>query len=215
MYIESMVKYRKRKSDNEFLDNSSQQGGNMEQRKKILDATLRVFNRKGLKFTMDDIAAELSMSKKTIYTVFHNKETLFFQMVDYCFDSIKDGEQAILTDTSLKTVDKIRKILGVLPEGYKDIDFRNLYQLKDKYPKIYHKVEERLETGWENTIALFQQAMEEGEIRPVNIIVIKTMLEATIEQFFQRDVLITNGISYGDALQETVDIIVDGIVSKE
>lgn len=187
----------------------------MEQRKKILDATLRVFNRKGLKFTMDDIAAELSMSKKTIYTVFHNKETLFFQMVDYCFDSIKEGEQAILTDTSLKTVDKIRKILGVLPEGYKDIDFRNLYQLKDKYPKIYHKVEERLETGWEKTIALFQQAMEEGEIRPVNIIVIKTMLEATIEQFFQRDVLITNGISYGDALQETVDIIVDGIVSKE
>ena len=187
----------------------------MEQRKKILDATLRLFNRKGLKFTMDDIAAELSMSKKTIYTVFHNKETLFFQMVDYCFDSIKEGEQAILTDTSLKTVDKIRKILGVLPEGYKDIDFRNLYQLKDKYPKIYHKVEERLETGWENTIALFQQAMEEGEIRPVNIIVIKTMLEATIEQFFQRDVLITNGISYGDALQETVDIIVDGIVSKE
>lgn len=215
MYVESMVKYRKRKNDNEFLDNSSQQGGNMEQRKKILDATLRVFNRKGLKFTMDDIAAELSMSKKTIYTVFHNKETLFFQMVDYCFDSIKEGEQAILTDTSLKTVDKIRKILGVLPEGYKDIDFRNLYQLKDKYPKIYHKVEERLETGWENTIALFQQAMEEGEIRPVNIIVIKTMLEATIEQFFQRDVLITNSISYGDALQETVDIIVDGIVSKE
>lgn len=215
MYKESMVKYRKRKNDNEFLDNSSQQGGNMEQRKKILDATLRVFNRKGLKFTMDDIAAELSMSKKTIYTVFHNKETLFFQMVDYCFDSIKEGEQAILTDTSLKTVDKIRKILGVLPEGYKDIDFRNLYQLKDKYPKIYHKVEERLETGWENTIALFQQAMEEGEIRPVNIIVIKTMLEATIEQFFQRDVLITNGISYGDALQETVDIIVNGIVSKE
>lgn len=215
MYKESMVKYRKRKNDNEFLDNSSQQGGNMEQRKKILDATLRVFNRKGLKFTMDDIAAELSMSKKTIYTVFHNKETLFFQMVDYCFDSIKEGEQAILTDTSLKTVDKIRKILGVLPEGYKDIDFRNLYQLKDKYPKIYHKVEERLETGWENTIALFQQAMEEGEIRPVNIIVIKTMLEATIEQFFQRDVLITNGISYGDALQETVDIIVNGIVNKE
>lgn len=186
----------------------------MEQREKILDATIRVFNRKGLKFTMDDIAAELSMSKKTIYTVFHNKETLFFQMVDYCFDSIKEGEQAILTDTSLKTVDKIRKILGVLPEGYKDIDFRNLYQLKDKYPKIYHKVEERLETRWENTIALFQQAMEEGEIRPVNIIVIKTMLEATIEQFFQRDVLITNGISYGDALQETVDIIVDGIVSR-
>lgn len=187
----------------------------MEQRKKILDATIRVFNRKGLKFTMDDIAGELSMSKKTIYTVFRDKENLFFQMVDYCFDNIKESEQAILNDTSLKTEDKIRKILGVLPEGYKDIDFRNLYQLKDKYPKIYHKVEERLETGWENTIALIHQGMEEGAIRPVNIIVIKTMLEATIEQFFQRDVLITNGISYGDALQEVVDILVDGIAIRK
>ena len=38
--------------------------------KNILDATLRVFDRKGLKFTMDDLAKELSISKKTIYTVY-------------------------------------------------------------------------------------------------------------------------------------------------
>ena len=37
--------------------------------KNILDATLRVFDQKGLKFTMDDLAKELSISKKTIYTV--------------------------------------------------------------------------------------------------------------------------------------------------
>ena len=40
---------------------------------RILEATLRVFNRKGLKFTMDDIASELSMSKKTIYTPAHRR----------------------------------------------------------------------------------------------------------------------------------------------
>ena len=36
----------------------------MEQREKILDATIRVFNRKGLKFTMDDIAARFCKRKK-------------------------------------------------------------------------------------------------------------------------------------------------------
>ena len=55
-----------------------------ENKEKILEATMKVFNRKGLKFTMDDIAAELSMSKKTIYRVFRDKETMFYQMVDYC-----------------------------------------------------------------------------------------------------------------------------------
>jgi hypothetical protein len=132
-------------------------------------------------------------------------------MVDYCFDSIKESEQEVISDTSLDTVGKIRAILGVLPEGYKDIDFRQLYLLKDKYPKIYKKVEQRLETGWETTIALIQQGIHEGTVRPIQIPILKTMMEATLEQFFQRDILITNQISYNEALEEVVNILVDGI----
>ena len=168
----------------------------MELRETILEGTIQAFNKKGLKFTMDDIAALLGISKKTIYTVFQDKNTLVSEMVDYCFDSIKESEQKVLSDTSLDTVGKIRAILGVLPEGYKDIDFRQLYLLKDKYPKIYKKVEQRLETGWETTI---------------QIPILKTMMEATLEQFFQRDILITNQISYNEALEEVVNILVDGI----
>lgn len=184
-------------------------------REKILDATIRVFNRKGLKFTMDDVASELSMSKKTIYTVFRDKESMFFEMVDYCFDSIKESEQKVLNDDSLDTVGKVRAILCVLPESYQDIDFRQLYSLKDKYPKIYAKVEERLETGWETTIGLLEQGIAEGKIRKIQIPILKTMMEATLEQFFQRDVLLQNQISYNDALNEVVTILVEGILIHE
>ena len=131
--------------------------------------------------------------------------------MDYCFDSIKESEQEVISDTSLDTVGKIRAVLGVLPESYKDIDFRQLYLLKDKYPKIYKKVEQRLETGWETTIALIQQGIHEGTVRPIQIPILKTMMEATLEQFFQRDILITNQISYNEALEEVVNILVDGI----
>ncbi|MFP9035900.1 TetR/AcrR family transcriptional regulator, partial [Enterococcus faecalis] len=75
-------------------------------------------------------------------------------------------------------------------------------------------VEERLETGWEGTIALIQQGMEEGVIRPVKIPIVKMMFEAALEQFFRRDILIQNKISYVDALQEVVDILVDGMVER-
>ncbi len=180
-------------------------------KERILEATIKVFNKKGLKFTMDDIATELSISKKTIYKVFKDKETMFYDMVDYCFDAIKESEAAVVEDTTISTVEKVRRILSVLPEGYKSIDFRQLYELKAKYPKTYLRVEERLESGWENTIALIQQGIEEGEIRPVNISILKTMIEATLERFFQRDVLIVNEITYADALEELVNIIVDGI----
>jgi AcrR family transcriptional regulator len=164
---------------------------------------------------MDDIAKELSISKKTIYTVFRDKETLFLDMVDYCFDRIKESEAAVWEDESLSTTEKIRKILGVMPESYADLDFRQLYSLKDKYPKIYHRLEERLESGWENTIALINQGIKEQVIRPVNVCLVKLMLEASIEQFFSRDILMQSGISYVEALDEVVGVIVDGIAVRE
>lgn len=178
---------------------------------KVLDATLRVFNEKGLKFTMDDIAAEVSMSKKTIYVLFEDKQSMFMEMVDYCFDGIKEAERRVLESEGLDTVEKIRAVLSVLPDGYKDVNFSLLFELRDKYPEIYKQVENRLETGWESTIALLEQGMKEGVIRPINVALFKTVFEATIEQFFTRDVLVRNQISYAYALKEVVDILVDGI----
>ena len=183
-------------------------------KERILEATIKVFNKKGLKFTMDDIAKELSMSKKTIYTVFRDKEALFLEMVDYCFDKIKASEAEILGNDSLTTVEKLTQVLGVMPEGYRDIDFRQLCSLKEKYPTTYRRVEERLETGWEAILDLIHTGIEEGSIRPVNVVILKTMMEATLEQFFQRDVLVENEISYNDALDEVVRILVEGILIK-
>jgi AcrR family transcriptional regulator len=164
---------------------------------------------------MDDIASLLGMSKKTIYTVFKDKESLFLAMVDCIFDSIKESEAQLMADESLSTKEKIRKILGVMPESYMDIDFRQLYMLRDKYPSTYKRVEERLESGWENTIALIEQGMEEGIIRKVKIPIVKMMLEAALEHFFARDILIQNNMTYVEGLNEVVDILMDGIVCKQ
>ena len=48
----------------------------------------------------------------------------------------------------------------------------------------------------------------------MKIPVLKTMMEATLEQFFQRDILIQSGISYQEALNEVVAILMDGITVK-
>ena len=186
----------------------------MELRQTILEGTIKAFNEKGLKFTMDDIAYLLSISKKTIYTVFKSKDELLLAMVDYVFDSIKESERAVVENTDMTTLEKIRAILGVLPDGYRELDLRQLYLLKDKYPNIYAQVEKRLETGWEATISLLEKGMEEGVVRPIKIPIFKMMMEAALEQFFQRDILVRNKISYADGLSEVVDILIDGIIAK-
>jgi AcrR family transcriptional regulator len=185
-----------------------------ELRQKIFEGTIVVFNQKGLKFTMDDVAKELGISKKTIYKVFPDKEKMFLLMVDYLFDGIKNAEDEVMHDKNLTTIEKIRKILGVMPESYRNIDLRKLYQLKERFPNTDRRVEERLETGWENTIALIEKGIKEGVIRPLPICLVKMMLEASLEQFFQRDILIVNNLSYGEALDHVVDILVNGIAVR-
>ena len=187
----------------------------MDNKEKILQATIQAFNQKGLKFTMDDIASILAMSKKTIYTIFKDKNTLFMEMVDYLFDTIKESESKIIEDDTLSTIEKIRRILAVMPASYKDIDLRQLYMLKDKFPEIYRHVEERLENGWETTIKLLEQGIEEGVIRPVNLLMFKMMMDASIEEFFQRDILMRAGMTYTQGLDEIVGILLDGVAVKE
>lgn len=182
-----------------------------EQKERILKGTIQAFNEKGLKFTMDDLARILGMSKKTIYVEFTDKNSLFLAMVDYLFDGIKESEEEIINNTDIDIVDKITTMLGVLPESYKDIDLRQLYMLKYKYPVIYKRVEERFENGWQQTIELLKEAMEEGKVRKVNVDIFKMMMEAALEQFFQRDILIYNSLSYEEGLKEVVGILMNGI----
>ncbi len=186
----------------------------MELKNAILNSTLTAFNEKGLKFTMDDIARTTGISKKTIYTVFEDKEALFLSMVDFLFDGIKEEEQKILERDDWDTLTKLRKVLSVMPEGYRDLDFTQLFVLKEKYPTIYRQVESRLENGWEGTIGLLEQGLKEGVIRNVHIPLVKLVMESDLEQLFARDMLQQNRLTYADALEEVVSVLIEGIAAR-
>lgn len=185
-----------------------------ETQKKILETVIVEYKAKGLKFTMDDIAKELHMSKKTIYKIYHDKEEMLDSMVDYVFNSIKESEHAILNDDDLTTAQKVSKILIALPDSYQNVDFRLMFQLKDKYPRVYVKINERLESDWEETIALIEQGIEEGSIRPISIPTLKVIFEATIEKFLSSDILIKYNMEYQSALNNMIDILMNGIKTE-
>ncbi len=183
----------------------------MELSQRILDATIEEFNEKNMKFTMDDIAKRLGISKKTLYTVFKDKETLFFEMVNYCFDEIYHTKEELIRTQEMDIVDKLRSVMVALPKRLQGLDFRQIYLLKDKYPKIYKKIEEKLESGWEPIEELFNQAVSEGKVRNANFAVVKAMVEASIEHFIGNPILIENNISYQESLSEMIAIVIDGI----
>ncbi len=181
---------------------------------KILEGALNVFKQKGPKFTMDDIAAEMKMSKKTIYTVFKDKHELMCEMVDYAFDLIKEAEDKIYNDENLSTIEKLRAILAVLPENNYNYDFTAMQAIADKYPKAYEKLTNRLDNGWEKTFDLLKQGMNEGVIVNVDLGMFKLIYEAGVEKLIMSDYLDNTKIEYADALNQIVDILVDGIIKK-
>ena len=56
-----------------------------------------------------------------------------------------------------------------------------------------------------------EQGMNEGVIRHVNLTVFKMMMEASLEQFFQRDILVRADMTYAQGLNEVVSILLNGI----
>ena len=181
---------------------------------RILDGALGVFKSKGIKFTMDDLATGLGMSKKTIYAVFPDKGTLLYEMVEHSFDLIKESEDAVLNDPGLNIVEKLRKILCAMPDSYVGVDFSQLYVLKGKYPKAYNRMQERLESGWESTFAVMDDGVASGAFRRVDKRIFQLTSESAIERFLMGDDLQKCGIAYADALEELVKIMVDGLVIR-
>ena len=90
---------------------------------RIYEATIEEFREKGFKFTMDDMARRLGVSKKTIYQVVRDKESLFFDTATYIYEQIKRSEQAVMDDDRLTTVEKIKAILIAMPDSYSELDW--------------------------------------------------------------------------------------------
>ncbi len=183
-------------------------------RQSIMDSVINQFNLKGMKFTMDDISKELHISKKTIYKEFNDKDELFLATVDYGFSAIKRKEAEVLADDSLGLVDKIARLIVCLPDSYRNIDFRRVYQLREKYPDVYAQVAKRIESDWEETEKLLSKAMDEGLIKKVPIPILKLTIEGAIEKFLSSDELSRTEVSYEDSLNDMIDIIINGIRIK-
>ena len=178
---------------------------------KIVEGGVKLFKDHGLKFTMDELANEIKMSKKTIYVMFRDKEALLYYMADYFFDDVQKEEEKILADDSLGTVEKFRGILGALPDIYSNYDFTKVFRFKDKYKRVYDHVSERLESGWDITFQVLDQGIKEGVFRDINHTVFKMAYSSSVERFLTSPELSENKISYADALNELVDIMVFGV----
>lgn len=180
-------------------------------RDKIINATVEEFKQNGLKFTMNDLAKRLGISKKTIYTVFESKQAVLVAVADRYAADLNSMQEELEADVSLNVVQKLEKLLCALPERYYNIGLSRIYELAEKYPKPYRHLMRSVNNGWKQAEEYLKTGMEEGLIREVSIPVVMAMVKGTVYCFMESDILYQNELTYEQAKKEMVEILMKGI----
>ena len=109
--------------------------------KDIIIKASQLFLRKGYKtITMDDIATELAMSKKTLYEEFGNKENLIEEVIKIQFEEVSELFQNVLS-LNLNAVEELFEIKTNITDRFSRPHHKNaVFQLQKYYKKIYQKV---------------------------------------------------------------------------
>lgn len=109
-------------------------------KEKIIKKATEMFLKLGFKsVTMDDIACEMCISKKTIYKYFSNKEKLIEEGTEVVHQKI----HALMDEVVAKNYNAIEEnfeMRKMFKEMFQSFDHSPAYQLKKHYPEIYEKM---------------------------------------------------------------------------
>jgi hypothetical protein len=107
---------------------------------KIISKAKEMFLKLGFKsITMDDIACEMCISKKTIYKYFANKDILIEESVLMVHEEVRETIEKII-EKNFNAIEENFEIRRMFKEMFKSAESSPIYQLKKHYPEIYDKV---------------------------------------------------------------------------
>lgn len=126
---------------------------------KIISKATQLFLKLGFKsVTMDDIANEMCISKKTIYKYFCNKEILIEETTETITNTIYSTINQIVAK-KYNAIQENFEIIKMIKEMFVSMETSPSYQLKKHYPEIHEKLSEKLQ---HECNALFRQNIEKG-----------------------------------------------------
>lgn len=112
-------------------------------RENILHNATEMFLNLGFKsVTMDDIANNCGVSKKTIYSHFKNKTDLIEAVTNHLFDSVCCGID-LIHEQQKNPIKELFDIKNFVMTHLKDEKSSPQYQLQKYYPKIYDTLKQK------------------------------------------------------------------------
>lgn len=193
---------------------------------KILDSAYKLFLDKGYRnTTMDDIAADLGISKKTLYKYHSSK----LELLEASFEMLKlkmsSKVEAILDNKYISFPLKLRSTLTVVATHLAPIN-----------PELFEDIREHAKDVWENIRTyinesaylrfqkLIKQGVDQGLVNPkININLVVMLYASAIQSLLDPKFLSQFPVSIGKEMRlspseifdQAISIIYNGILTEE
>lgn len=166
----------------------------MEPKERILEKSHELFNKYGVRsVSMDDIAAQLGMSKKTLYQHFTDKE----ELVDSCFSGVLNTHRhRCLADqkTSENPIHEMFLALDMMQEMFAEMNPAVLFDLQKYHPGAFRKFHEFKYNFLYNVISSnLKRGIEEELYRPeIDVDIITRLRIESVMLAFNAELFPTN-----------------------
>lgn len=173
-----------------------------ELKQKVIEEALEAFIVNGIKsIRMDDIANSLKMSKRTLYEMFADKETLLKECMLYHRERSQKGLEEIVKE-SKNALEVILKCYKGSIELYHKTNKKFFEELK-KYPKVYAMIMTDRERDNSVVIEFLKGGVAQGIFRDdINFEIIHALLRE------QMDLLTTSNVSKQFPFLEVYEAII-------
>jgi len=185
------------------------------QRKRILDAALDKLNRYGIRrVTMDDLARELRISKKTLYVHFPHKEALVRACVErLAAEVIPELQKALQARIPVR--EKLGWMSQTLSVMRRSVSTELLSDLQREYPQLWDEIAKKRRAVLVGFEKFFVDAAKSGELRPeIHPQVALRVLMAIIENVMVPDVFAAGEFSHAQAAETIATLLENGMLQQ-
>ena len=184
-------------------------------RSRIITAALVEMDEHGVRFTMNNLAARLGISKRTLYEHFDSKEVLVEAIVDAIITDLTVQRLEIVNNPDLGVQEKLIRMLKVRSKLSTDVNDRVKMELGVQYPGLLKKAHKAKEEQWALLEGVLQEGIAAGYFRPIFVPVLHRLLQGAIHEIMDYNYLLENKTSFDEMIGHITDIVLYGIIARD
>ena len=182
-------------------------------RLRILEAAMLAFREKGIRAVrMDDLANQLSISKRTLYEIYSNKEMLLYECIrDHDVEMEKKMADLLAPDNTVMDV-----LILFLRLHIEDSSKTNplFYAELAKYPSVKRYIDERHEKRQNRSAGFMRRGVEEGFFRSdINYQIFNIMIDVFMKHIMDKGLYKT--IPLTDIIRNIIMVMLRGFCTEK